>query len=212
MNLVYIFLATVFFNCNSTSENKYVVSLSEDLYSSTSISDRSDIKINIGENLVIVEILGEVEIGIFKGVWYKLKLKNEYYYLPSFMTTNYSLKSKSGKLSLKEFAVENNLNSQKESEGYYYSKEQIIINQVEIPKAYYIVREIIKGLYMPKSILSNEKIEFDEYTLVVNYSFDSNMELQNLELSWLFDGGTTEMKFEKINVNDVRFTLVESGD
>ncbi len=206
MNFLYILVLLIYSNCAPNLEGEIVKSLSNTLYNTNSITNLNNTTIKVGEILKVIDTLNVLEEGIFKGSWYKVKYKEKDYYIPSFKTTQLRLEGDKIDLKIKKFASINDLNYEYHSEDYFYSEEVLIFKQKEIPEVYYIIKQLIRSVKLPDAI--NTKLNED--ILKIDYNYNVKSELSFLHLSWLFEGGTIELKFERIDEsNDVKVSLIE---
>lgn len=203
MNLLCVLLITLLSSCKPNISQPYIVSsLSDVVYTETTLSVDMAKTIDLGSRLKVIKELQEVSLGIFEGKWYEVEYNETIYYLPSFMTTKYNLINNE-EFDLEKFMISNNLKYEYNQEDYFYSKGIYEFDQGGIASTYFLMKMFLKNLELPSEVKSkhlegNPIMDFSIYGTINDF----------LDIKWMYDGGIIELKIHS-SEEGIKVQLIE---
>lgn len=203
MNFFYLIILTLFTGCETNMETREVICLSSTVYSEISLEKDKSVAIDKGSSIEVLEVLQPVKLGIFNGEWYKIRLNDEIYFVPSFMTTDYLFPKE---LNLENLLIINDLDYYIEKEDYSYSKGTYQFDNCNVASIYYLMKFFLNNLELPATIEKYENVD----SPIIKYNIKNN-EIDYLDIRWEYDGGIIELLF-KSSGNGVLVTLIEDRD
>lgn len=150
----------------------------------------------------VVDVLGEVINGVFKGQWMRvLDEGGNTLYIPSFFLLN--------SLNIDTFIMDSIVNKNidkilyfENSEDYFFNKQKIVFKGFDsIGQIYYLLKRICEQVNNKFPYKIHKKGSVNNF---LNIYYERNEEgLSSLELKWMFDGGDLLISFMKIDLNIV---------